>query len=89
MKEYEQTVSEEDAYEAQHKTGCETPARTNSGERKPTNLVAFFSLYTVFHPDFFKSSAQFFQNWVPFTPSLGYFMDNKLHAGGFEFPQGM
>ncbi len=31
-----------DAYEAQYKTGCETPVRTNSGERKSTNLVAFF-----------------------------------------------
>jgi hypothetical protein len=57
MKEYEHTVSEEDAYEAQYKTGCETPVRTNSGERKPTNLVSFFfspCICTVFHPDFLK-----------------------------------
>jgi hypothetical protein len=76
MKEYEEV-----AYEAQYKTGCETPVRTNPGERKPTNLVAFFSLYTVFHPGIF-----FFQNWAPITPSLGYFMHNKLQSGGFEFP---
>ncbi len=48
MKEYEQTVSEEDAYEAKYKTGYETPVRTNSGERKPTNLVAFFFFRLVY-----------------------------------------
>jgi hypothetical protein len=48
MKEYEHTVSEEDAYEAQYKTGCETPVRTNSGERKPTNLVPFFFFFLVY-----------------------------------------
>jgi hypothetical protein len=71
MKEYEQTVSEEDAYEAQYKTGCETPVRTNSGERKPTNLVAFFSLYTVFHPDFLLFSAQFFSKLGTSYPQFG------------------
>jgi hypothetical protein len=52
MKEYEQTVSEEDAYEAKYKTGYETPVRTNQVRGNQPIWSPFFSKLGTNYPQF-------------------------------------